>query len=166
MTSSCISMLVVKRVNHKITNTIRSPLCSSLLAVPVVCMILLFRARLTPFEVRACNKVRLSKQVQTDKPEKKFASRYRQTLIQARRVDHANLHCRSFLKLWQLVDHAMETLSALLVFFMHNPPVTGGFPSQKSNSFGFEVFLSHYPKHIVEQVVELPVIWNAICDDF
>ena len=60
----------------------------------------------------------------------------------------------------------METLSAYWYFFMHNPPVTSGFPSQKSSSLGFEVFLSRYPKHIVEQVVELPVMWNTICDDF
>ena len=41
--------------------------------------------------------------------------------------------------LWR---HHMETLSALLALCEGNPPVTGGFPSQKASNTGFGVFFN------------------------
>ena len=58
--------------------------------------------------------------------------------------------------------HQMETFSALLALCEGNPPVTGGFPSQRPVTRSFEVFLWSAPKQTVEQTIETLVIWSAI----
>ena len=52
----------------------------------------------------------------------------------------------------------MELFSALLALCEGNPPVTGGFPSQRSVARNFDVFF----EQTVEQAFEKPVIWDAI----
>ena len=55
----------------------------------------------------------------------------------------------------------MEAFSALLALGEMNPPVTGGFPSQRPVTRS--CFLSSAPeKKTVEQKIKVPVIWNAI----
>ena len=49
----------------------------------------------------------------------------------------------------------MEIFSALLALCMGNPPVTGGFPSQRPVTRNFDVFFD-------EQTHERPVIWDAM----
>ena len=49
---------------------------------------------------------------------------------------HAN--CDTLVTWWR---HQMETFSALLVLCEGNPPVTGGFPSQRGRNAGFGVFI-------------------------
>ena len=62
-----------------------------------------------------------------------------------------------------LVPHDdMETLSALLALCEGNPPVTGGFPSQRSSNADLWCFLGCYPEQAVQQTLDLSVIW----DDF
>ena len=51
----------------------------------------------------------------------------------------------------------MQTFSALLVLFLGNPPVTGGFPLQRP-----VYVLSYAPEQTAEQTIETPVIWDAI----
>ena len=55
----------------------------------------------------------------------------------------------------------MEIFSALLALCAENPPVTGGFPSQRPEMGSFDVFLSA-SEQTVEQTMETPVIWDAI----
>ena len=54
----------------------------------------------------------------------------------------------------------METISALLVLCEGNPPVNGGFPSQKASDAELWCFL--WSEQTVEQTTETPVIWDAI----
>ena len=56
--------------------------------------------------------------------------------------------------------HDIETFSASLALCKGNPPVTGGFPSQRSQQYG--AFVLCLPEEIVEETVELPVIWLAM----
>ena len=56
----------------------------------------------------------------------------------------------------------METLSALLALCEGNPPVTGGFPSQWQVTQSFDFFLWSAAKQTVKQIIETPVIWDAI----
>ena len=59
--------------------------------------------------------------------------------------------------------HQMEIFSALLDLYEGNPPVTGGFPSQRPVTRGFEgFFYLSSPEQTVEQTIETPVIWGAI----
>ena len=57
--------------------------------------------------------------------------------------------------------HQMETFSALLALSERNPPVTGGFPSQRSVTRSFDVFFD-LPAQTVEQAIETPVILDAL----
>ena len=56
----------------------------------------------------------------------------------------------------------METFSALLDLCEGNPPVTGGFPSQRPVTQSFDVFCDLRRKKTVEQTIETPVIWDSI----
>ena len=55
----------------------------------------------------------------------------------------------------------METFSALLALYEGNPPVTGGFPSQRPGTRSFDIFLD-----LLEQTfkgtIKTPVTWDAI----
>ena len=55
----------------------------------------------------------------------------------------------------------METFSELLAFCAGNSPGGGEFPAQRPVTRGFDVFLSA-PKPTVEQIMDTPVIRNAI----
>ena len=57
--------------------------------------------------------------------------------------------------------HDIETLSALLALCVGNPPVTGGFPSQRASNVELWYFLCCYPECTVEQSVWLPVLWDG-----
>ena len=46
-------------------------------------------------------------------------------------------------------------LSAILVLCEGNPPVTGGFPSQRASNPELWWFLCCYPEYVVEQTIEL-----------
>ena len=52
----------------------------------------------------------------------------------------------------------METFSALLAFCERNPPITGGFPSQRPPTRSFDVLFGLSWKKTVETLV----IWDAI----
>ena len=54
----------------------------------------------------------------------------------------------------------MEKKSALLAFCKGNPPVTGGFPSQKQVTRSFDVWSA--PEQTFEQAIGTPMIWDAI----
>ena len=51
----------------------------------------------------------------------------------------------------------METFSALLALCEGNPPVTGGFPSERPVTRSYVFFLSA-PEQTVEQAIETTVI--------
>ena len=53
----------------------------------------------------------------------------------------------------------MGTFLALLVLYEGNPPVTGGFPSQRLVTPSFDAFLC---EQTVEQTIEASVIWDAM----
>ena len=53
----------------------------------------------------------------------------------------------------------METFSALLALCEGNPPVTGGFPSQRPVTRGIDV---SFDLRSNERTIETPVIWDAI----
>ena len=55
----------------------------------------------------------------------------------------------------------IETLSAFLTLCDGNPPVTGGFPSQRPVTRNFGVFFD-LPEQTVNQTIETRVIWVAI----
>ena len=55
----------------------------------------------------------------------------------------------------------METFSALLAHCEGNPPVTGGFPLQRSVTRSFDAFFD-LAEQTIEQTIETPVIWKAI----
>ena len=55
----------------------------------------------------------------------------------------------------------MEIFSALLALCKGNPPVTGGFPSQKPVARSFDVYL-FAPEQTIEQTMETLMIWDAI----
>ena len=44
--------------------------------------------------------------------------------------------------------HQMETISALLALCEGNPPVTGGFPSQRYSNTAFDVFDAGFSKRL------------------
>ena len=50
-------------------------------------------------------------------------------------------------------------MMTLLAFCEGNPPVTGGFPLQRPVT---RSFLWRAPEQIVQQTVEMPVIWDAM----
>ena len=52
----------------------------------------------------------------------------------------------------------MENFSSLLALCEENPPVTGGFPSQRPMTHSFDVFF----EQTVEQNIATPVISDAI----
>ena len=54
----------------------------------------------------------------------------------------------------------METFSALVTLCEGNPPVTGGFPSQRPVTRSFGVFFDTV--QMDEQTIESPVIWHPI----
>ena len=57
--------------------------------------------------------------------------------------------------------HDMETFSASLALCEGKPPVASIFPSQKGTvTQSFDIF-SYTPQEMVEQTVQLPVIWNT-----
>ena len=56
----------------------------------------------------------------------------------------------------------METLSTLLALCVGNPPVAGGFPTQRPVTRSFDDFFLSTPEQTVEQTTEKPVIWDAI----
>ena len=58
--------------------------------------------------------------------------------------------------------HDMVMLSSLLALCEGNPPVTGGFPSQRANNAELCCFLCFVSLKTVGQSVELPVIWYAL----
>ena len=59
--------------------------------------------------------------------------------------------------------HDMERLSALLALCEGNPPVTGGFPSQKANNAElWFFFLLLLAKQADKQTVKMPVVWIAV----
>ena len=54
-------------------------------------------------------------------------------------------------------------ISALLALCEGNPPVTGGFPSQRPVTRSLDVFYDlRLKKKPIEQRIEKPVIWEAI----
>ena len=55
----------------------------------------------------------------------------------------------------------METFSALLALCEGNPPITGGFPSQRPVTQSFDIFFD-LPEQTAEQTIEAPVIWDSI----
>ena len=55
----------------------------------------------------------------------------------------------------------MEAFSALQTLFDGNPPVTGGFPSQRPVTQNFDVFFDLRMRK-KQQTIETPVIWDAI----
>ena len=63
-------------------------------------------------------------------------------------------------KLWWC--HDMESFSTLLALCEGNPPVTHGFPPQRTIVTEFWCFLWCMPEQMVEQTVEFPVICNAM----
>ena len=58
--------------------------------------------------------------------------------------------------------HQMETFSALLALCEGNPPVTGGFPSQRPVTRSFDLFFDLRLNKTVEQTIETPLIRDAI----
>ena len=60
-----------------------------------------------------------------------------------------------------MIHHGMETFSAFLVLCDGNPPVTGGFPSQRASNAGFDVVF-YVNRNKLMNTVELPVIWNVL----
>ena len=56
----------------------------------------------------------------------------------------------------------MELCYAVLALCEGNPPVTGGFPSQRPVARSYDVFFDLRLKQTVEQTVEKPVIWDDI----
>ena len=56
----------------------------------------------------------------------------------------------------------METFSALLAVCEGNPPVTGGFTSQRPVMWSFDIFFDFALEQTVEQTLKIPVIWDAI----
>ena len=57
--------------------------------------------------------------------------------------------------------HQMETFPVFLVLYEGNPPVTGGFPSQRPVMRSFYIFF-HLPDRTIEQTIETPLIWDTI----
>ena len=57
--------------------------------------------------------------------------------------------------------HRLETFSAFLALCEGNPPVTGGFPTQRPETRNWS-FLWSTPEQTVEQTIETLVILNAI----
>ena len=55
----------------------------------------------------------------------------------------------------------MEAISPLQALCEGNPPVTGGFPSQRPVTWNFDVFFD-LPEETVEQPIETLVNWDAI----
>ena len=67
--------------------------------------------------------------------------------------------------LWQAAPrwrHQMETFYASLALCERNPPVTGGFPSQRPVTRSFFCFLWSAPEQSVAQTIETLAIWDAI----
>ena len=61
--------------------------------------------------------------------------------------------------------HQMKT-SALLVFCERNPPITGGFPSQRPVTRSLDVYFLYVFEQMVEQTTEMP--WRSLwrhCND-
>ena len=58
-------------------------------------------------------------------------------------------------------NYKMETFSARLALCEGNAPVTGGFPSERTVTRNFDVFL-YVPEQTAEQTIPTPVIWDAI----
>ena len=56
----------------------------------------------------------------------------------------------------------METLLVLLALCEGNPPVTGGFPSQRASKAKFWFCICCTATYAVVQTVGLPLIWNAV----
>ena len=58
--------------------------------------------------------------------------------------------------------HQMETFSALLVSLSGNPPVTGGFPSQRPVTLSFGVLFDLRLNKTFKQTIDTLEIWDAI----
>ena len=58
--------------------------------------------------------------------------------------------------------HQMAIFSVLLALCEGNPPVAGGFPSQRPVTRSFGIFFSFAPEKTVEETIESTVIWDAI----
>ena len=72
----------------------------------------------------------------------------------------ADIDCGRYKSWWR---HQMETFSALLTLCEGNPPVTGGFPSQRPVTRSFDVFFDpRLNKRLSKQLIETPVIWDVI----
>ena len=56
----------------------------------------------------------------------------------------------------------MEEFSALLAYCEGNPPVPGGFPSQRPVTQSFDVFFDLRPNKRLSKQSETLVIWDAI----
>ena len=56
----------------------------------------------------------------------------------------------------------METFSTLLALCEGNPPVTGGFPSQKTSGAELWCFIWSAPEQTAEETIETSVIWDTI----
>ena len=61
-------------------------------------------------------------------------------------------------KPWRCYD--METYSTLTPICEGNPPVIGGFPSQRTGNAEFWCFICCTPERMVKQTLKLPVIWH------
>ena len=59
---------------------------------------------------------------------------------------------------YNMIGHDLEELSMLLALCEGNPPMTGGFPSQRSSNMGFEVFVDVSLNKLLKKTVELLVI--------
>ena len=63
---------------------------------------------------------------------------------------------------WSAVDSWHRNVSALLALCMGNPPVTGGFTTQRASNAELWCFLWCQPKQAIEHMAEWPVIWNTM----
>ena len=56
--------------------------------------------------------------------------------------------------------HDMETISALQVLCVGNPPITDGFPSQKVSNTEFDA-ISQQPLHVLLPVATSYTVWTS-----
>ena len=58
--------------------------------------------------------------------------------------------------------HQVGTFSELLALCEGNPPITGGFPSQRLVTRSFDVFFDLRLNKRLSKTIETPVVWDAI----
>ena len=85
------------------------------------------------------------------------------SLVDTKRVSNAIIASKRRRKSW--TRHAMAWKRFPYhwsLFVKGNPPVTSGFPSQRTGDAELCFFLSCYPEQTGEQTVKLPVIWGVM----